>query len=1859
MPQLPDPKELVSSMGQSAMRARVQATTSIADSADDAARAVQVEQETGIPSGALLDNPELELDHRAALTANIVDNNPYLQDYINAHPLAAKVSNDDWGSLDEASQRIEEVGHRPLLGQFVEGFKEGFGGPQLGEWMLRDPRGQEFLEKHPNLFLAAAGLGGFVELPAKIFSGGLEGAHYAMREFLMGAGMDESHAESLSRELTALAEYKLISPEKGEAKPKPAKPEITVKAGGLESKGPVEDVAGIEPYVRAGEEPPYGLSEETDKIHEEQLQHDQQAVDKAVKAVQGTATANRSPEMASIFMGVHTDTPVLIPAEAFEKVFGDDIPSELLEEWSAQKQVGGYVSVPFKELVKLDPEVLKELKDSIQYRDTGPSKEDVEVAKEAKKVVEEPEGIEVFHGSPHEFEEFKDEAIGTGEGAQSYGYGHYLAESPEVARNYARERTPGGQGFVGKLEPPKTSLYRARIQAKPEEFLDWDKPLSEQPEAIQKALERFGVSPEHGQTGEDIYRGLETTARKGKLDPALWSAEPSKQLSQKLLEAGVKGIRYLDQQSRKLAEHDDTFRVLNEKGQVLKDKIYDENYAKELAESIGGTYEFEPAKKGTSNYVVFDPSIIKILDRNGQALESVRKAGGLEQPKVLQAYKIIDKETGEVVDDQLPQADAFRAIAGEDRYKMEPSDKPILTEEENIRNATQAIKESLQANENIPGGGRPPPEGEPTTLRTPIFGKGALGLPKTQVDRLQRLIDQRNQEDMERALAKAKTAARKEQEPEWKEKWRENAGKVEEEFNAKPEVRAYKLLLAKILGTKKITKKYTLDPKDVDPVVKAGLPDRFFAKSGKVLTPDQLADLVGASTGKELMQDLAAITSAIGDEPWMDAFTRAVRDETTRRTREQMGDLAENILDAAKDHALGLTQMDLLHEDTVAMGMLADAEMPYEKSEVRSWVKGLAGDLPMRALKADRFLKATGQLGKLIEIALAKKKFAEAFRTAQTREYNALLAREAKRIEKERDKFDTTADRYRKPVKADSPITGEAADMIHAVLIRLGKSVDRSVQQIQDSMLANKHKSLRDFVEKKQGAGEIAQFPEWLFEGEPEAVTDMKYSDFNDAHNALKQLVNWGKRQKQAFIADREVDRNVARDEMLAQISGRPIKHYNADMPDSIRDAIRRTKGVMVMPIQQEFFLRRLDGGNDWGPHSQYMSRGLMDATNKTWKAWKEYGNKFKPLEEDAADWHERIPNTLIKDPVTGDPLRITRAKLRTIIFNMGNPENFKKFVEGWKLDPEQFKAWVWEHATEKDVEWAQKAGKIFKEAGRENQKMWQRLYGYQWDFIDTPPVETPFGVKEGWYAPLIRDAYYEGQIRDASGIKDSPGGLFDYVHDRMATPDGHTKDRTAAIYPVNMDIRRIAGVLRTQLYDTHMREAVVNFNQFLKDREWRDAVTRHFGKHYVDMLDAYIKNVANYPIDNAGMLAGINHVGTLLLRNTISTLISFGLGTVLKHGPTAAVLSARSVGGINFAKAFRDVWMLPGGATIRKFIEENSGEIARRSRAYEEQLFGAFTLSTIGEGKFTTAARKYREWGAAMVAASDNLSSKAQWWHVYNDMLEDTGRHESAVYAADKAVRFSHGSTAVTSRPVAMQFKNPLARSFTALYGFFNDLFNRSYQAAWQAKDSVNDSYDLFRAGAAPEGWAEARKGGRRAVADFMALVVAPAIIEELVSPSSQDEDEPLSSMLTSGMLHTIGSQVPFVREIIDGVVRGRPPKAGMLGTSYELIYDIYKDLTKISQRDAQDHLEHIGDYAQHLTTGMGIVSSFGSRPAGNAAKYWINVAQGIEDSPEGPWEALVGTRFGTTKKHAKTLDEYTSSWPGKVLRPDKWGTE
>jgi hypothetical protein len=223
----------------------------------------------------------------------------------------------------------------------------------------------------------------------------------------------------------------------------------------------------------------------------------------------------------------------------------------------------------------------------------------------------------VWHGSPHKFDKFDSSKIGTGEGAQAYGHGLYLAESPEVAGSYQKALAHKGNsaivqngrnsysvvspdGFkiadgvlLGDAHKAKAefdagqtgSLYKVDLPDNAiARMLDSDKPLNEQAPEVLDAMRKvagagqwmnlFGTRqfiepPPSWMTGGAAYARVSRLLGRG--DAAASDA---------LRQADIPGIRYLDEGSR-------------------------------------------GAGQGSSNYVVFpgNEGLLSILERNGQPLK--------------------------------------------------------------------------------------------------------------------------------------------------------------------------------------------------------------------------------------------------------------------------------------------------------------------------------------------------------------------------------------------------------------------------------------------------------------------------------------------------------------------------------------------------------------------------------------------------------------------------------------------------------------------------------------------------------------------------------------------------------------------------------------------------------------------------------------------------------------------------------------------------------------------------------------------------------------------------------------------------------------------------------------------------------------------------------------------------------------------------------------------------------------------------------------------------------------------------------------------------------------------------------------
>lgn len=187
--------------------------------------------------------------------------------------------------------------------------------------------------------------------------------------------------------------------------------------------------------------------------------------------------------------------------------------------------------------------------------------------------------VDAFHGSPYEFDKFSTQKIGTGEGAQAFGWGLYFTDLESIARNYAttlrkdvdtyrelskdeaieliKSKKDGFEFVDGKIsndlegikyieeryknndplftEKGVAALYKVSLHEgkTPEQYtwLEWDKPVSDK---VANLLEKAGIPAKingKARIGSDVYEGLAT--REGR-----------KEASIKLLQNGIDGVKY-------------------------------------------------------------------------------------------------------------------------------------------------------------------------------------------------------------------------------------------------------------------------------------------------------------------------------------------------------------------------------------------------------------------------------------------------------------------------------------------------------------------------------------------------------------------------------------------------------------------------------------------------------------------------------------------------------------------------------------------------------------------------------------------------------------------------------------------------------------------------------------------------------------------------------------------------------------------------------------------------------------------------------------------------------------------------------------------------------------------------------------------------------------------------------------------------------------------------------------------------------------------------------------------------------------------------------------------------------------------
>lgn len=1822
------------------------AISGLGDSAEDAGRAQELSEATGANPALIYGNLEgFEQQHKAALTSALLTNNQYLRDYANSHPLAAKISNDDWGQLDTVSQALKPFSGSSLgkaidapysvVGAAAKGFREGFGSEPMGSWLPTDAG----LNKMAWAEMTAVGYP--LEMAGRVFSGIVEGAKQGSVQLQTAFGTDPNVAERRSNEVAALVEAELGGLTGRHIPTEVAEPIIRQ----------VSDAARTaKPYLDAGAEPPVGLHPVIDQVHSEQAKQDVKNLDDLFSEAQKSSTRERSPELFAHFVRQHTDSSIGIDVEALRKLYGDKVPEaddnilgwapRIQEQMALAEAHGGDVEVPLADwLSKVDPEVAKELHDFIRVRPGGMT---LDEAKEGSKPIE-LDAEQEENKNP--YTKGEEEARPTTAPAEA------PVATPADPVDSVRQAAGLKPALAPKgIVPQKTILGSVELTgADAATFSSRDAIKEIDPEqltGVPRALHEFFADRLDKMAGDtpiwvvdnDTMNKINKEYRHPPNTPAFydWSKHHivmAQDVAEGQLGHGVSAHILMHE-----IAHAATVREMN--------AFPDLKAAVRSMMNETKDYHRGPGGMSGASYKPGPNEIHEYAFKNEQ--EFIAEAFSNPQFQEVLAKTPISKELGGELKLGGPVRSVWDAVRG--------IIKGLISKLTGVKDVPDSIMDGLmrlgptfeEAQKRMKGGAAgtsaaAPREPELPGMtrvedREPFDKAASIGMTKDQYQRYMALIDKQRAEDAEHQKAQAEKLERQRQTQEWKDNAKVVREQVSSDIRARPDIAADTLLREGNLHGEKVGK-VTLDRASVPTELRKQLPEGYIGDRG--VHPDDLAGLFGYQSGDAMVGGLARLEQ----ERQLEGLTpqahlwKLIDAETERQMRKQFGDLEQNILAEAKDHVISPTQMDLLHEELLALGTKAKGELPIKKDDLKAWIKDQFDKTPVGSHSVDKYLAAAGRAGREAEEALLDERNNDAFKAKQQQYHSMLLANEAKKLGKERAGFDKLAKRFSRREVGGVPT--EYTNWIHDILQRTGNGVRRSVQDLQQAIGRESQQGLREFVEAKNNDGRIWEQDEnapsdfqvmpvapFLFDqAYRKPVDEMSTEEFRAVNNSLKTLVKNGSDENKITVSGNKADLQETIGKMTDQLKDLfqgQEKQYAFGHKDQGVGHVVRTYWASLLQIESIF--NRFDRGDPNGIFRKAITQPIFEGSHTLSTLETKYSRMYKELNFPKADLKKKVDNPLFGDPLRdGDKAPMTRANLLAVLQNVGNPGQLDKLARGYKIqNKDAIMQWLFQNTKKEDWDRAQKLGDIFEQAFGEAADMYHGLSGVSPEKIDIRPIQTPFGEYKGWYHPIVYDPLRPGSSKKLMGQDPLEAGSY-Y---RAATPSGYTKKRTGYAAPINLNFDAVPNKLKSILNDIAMRPAVTDAAKVFYDPKWQMAMTKYYGKEVKDLMLPYLKDIAGQKTYKSAAAAAAARYLEYARQNVTATLIGLNPSTVLKHGPTAAMLSIKEVGAGNFLREVTSLLSMNDelgernwnfamkGGMIDGERWNGSEELQRRHRNWQETISGA-QQDVFGENTLRNTVIKL---GATPVAISDLLSAVPTWLAKYKLAIRAGEEHGDAVQLADTAVRRAHGSSATAARPAIMR-GGPLAQLATPFYTFFNEMFQRQYEMAWRAKDAVGQFSDGdYRAGL---------KEVPNLAKGLWAYVIFPALIEQMVSPWVTGNKSATETVALAG-LRTVASSLPVIRDAVEAFLGNRDPTIGLYSTGIKTLVDIGRDLGK---GKVMFEKQNAGRLIKHTATAFGAMSGLANAQMGRTGEFVYDVATG-QQRPKDTGDILRGLWHGQMKE-------------------------
>lgn len=1148
----------------------------------------------------------------------------------------------------------------------------------------------------------------------------------------------------------------------------------------------------------------------------------------------------------------------------------------------------------------------------------------------------------------------------------------------------------------------------------------------------------------------------------------------------------------------------------------------------------------------------------------------------------------------------------------------------------------------------------------PPIEQIPTFAPGAV-MDKKQYARYQRLLNEQNANDIRIEREKAVKEANRRNAPEWKANREEMRKNVETEIGQRPDFRARAFFQNGTFYGASTHYMPKVDPKLLTKEQRLQFPARWQERGG--MNPDDLAQPFGFQTGSNMIDALIRFEKEKGSLTPKEFIERTVDKETDRRMEQKYGDLAARNLEEAMDQVVGNTQMDLLHQEMLALGLRAGMSLSISREDIKSMAFSSFLESPQTEGTYKHFMRELYRTGKAAESRFLVGDYIGAFQEKWMQVHLFEMARQVKQLDKEKAQLERAAKRFYKRYPDNFP--AEFTEFIQLLLRKAGYEVDRGPGDLERMFATRDHKGdLREFVktmnELPPGSEDfetalepyliipdfILDDPNWSKNAKDMTVGELKA--FNSAIQSLQKIgAHQGKLHRLGEEADLQKMLEKAKKQLYAVGPEKPVKR-----PGKRKTLLQWYHKGTIAP---EDLAARLDKGDEEGFFTQFWIDPFSDASYTFDQSHKEFRKKRIEIDKKYGGTSNRsIPNNVFVDPTRlktdeegkvipprrRDYIPATHQMLRTVLLNWGNKSNRERLTEGHFIESEAaVDAWIAKYATKEDWQWAQAIGQLYNEIYDLASEVTMRESNTMVERIPLPQIDTPFGKMDGWYYPIHYDRSKDGGPKRTEVV--APPRL-------ARTYRGWERKRTGSAGPLDLTIDPLDLDMNKRLHDIAYREVLRDFRKIKNDRGLRRAMEIHMGRSYVEMLDNFHDDIALPYRPNSGALQGANKYVELARQNVIMTLVGFSTGTFMKHVPSTAAQSWARVGvfkqdfyssAIEFMPVhprFIENWrFVYSGGKVGSIDHPGSREIQKRWKHYATAHgldHNAFTPGNL----FWKTRDMIINWGAMPVAAGDILSSVILWNAVYKKqmrqyMAEGMTLEEAHVKAdtrADFAVRQTHGSTSIVRRPEFMRRADTFSRWFTSLFSYYNHVYGQLYRMAWRSKDFAGERYRKEPTTQKMNEYIS------EMTSLSMAYVILPAAFywfaQDFLLGKEDDEDESLVYKIAKPVIHNVGGAVLGVRDVIGFLTGGgQQPVPGIIGVPLQQVWNFARHFDPEKEWKEADP----GKVIRHLHGTLGVLTGMSSNQVGMWNQFLYNYMQAVEE-PEEPADWYRAFRRGTIER-------------------------